>query len=70
MINDEVVGNTVSSSEAINQFETKKKSQKRVDINQLMSKIRESERKEKKESIFFFSLLGCVLVITGIIASL
>ena len=70
MINDEAIVNPVSGSGAINQHETEKKSQKRVDINLLMSKIREGEKKEKKESILFFSLLGCVLVITGIIASL
>ena len=42
----------------------------RVDINNLMSKVREEERKQKKENLVFFGLISSVLVITGIIASL
>ncbi len=42
----------------------------RVDINNLMSKVREEERKQKKENLFFFGLISSVIVITGILASL
>ncbi len=42
----------------------------RVDINNLMSKVREEERKQKKENLVFFGLISSVIVITGIIASL
>ena len=42
----------------------------RVDINDLMSRVREDEKKQKKENIVFFSLIATVIVITGIIASL
>ena len=42
----------------------------RVDINNLMSKVREEERKQKKENLVFFGLISAVIVITGIIASL
>ena len=42
----------------------------RVDINNLMSKVREEERKQKKENLVFFGLISSVVVITGIIASL
>ena len=42
----------------------------RVDINDLMSRVREDEKKQKKENIVFFSLIASVIVITGIIASL
>ena len=41
-----------------------------VDINNLMLKVREEERKQKKENLVFFGLISSVLVITGIIASL
>ena len=42
----------------------------RVNINNLMSKVREQERKERKENLIFFSLISSVILITGIIASL
>ena len=70
MMNSEVINNPVPGDIEVNQVKNKKKTQNKVDINLLMSRVREDEKKEKKESIFFFSLLGCVLVLTGIIASL
>ena len=45
-------------------------SSKRVDINVLLSKVRDDEKKQKKENLVFFSLVASVVVITGIIASL
>ena len=42
----------------------------RVDINDLMSRVRDDEKKQKKENLVFFSLITSVVVITGIIASL
>ena len=42
----------------------------RVDINDLMSRVRDDEKKQKKENIVFFSLVATVLIITGVIASL
>ena len=42
----------------------------RVDINDLMSRVRDDEKKQKKENLVFFGLISSVIVITGIIASL
>ena len=42
----------------------------RVDINDLMLKVRNEEKKEKKENLVFLGLVGSVLVISGVIASL
>ena len=42
----------------------------RVDINTLMSRVREEKKKEKREGLVFFGLIGSVVIITGIIASL
>ena len=42
----------------------------RVDINTLMTKVRQEEKKQKKENFVFFCLITSVVVITGIIASL
>ena len=45
-------------------------SNRRVDINVLLSKVRDDEKKQKKENLVFFGLVASVIVITGIIASL
>ena len=42
----------------------------RVDINDLMSRAREDEKKQKKENLVFFGLVASVVALTGIIASL
>jgi len=42
----------------------------RVDINDLMLKVRNEEKKEKKENLVFLGLIGSVIVISGVIASL
>ena len=42
----------------------------RVNINNLMSKVRADHKKQKKENLVFVGLIGSVVVITGIIASL
>lgn len=47
-----------------------KKMPNRVNINSLLSRVREKEKKEKKENIVIASLVGTVIVVTGIIASL
>ena len=43
---------------------------RRVNINNLMSKVRADYRKQKKENLVFVGLIGSIVVITGIIASL
>ena len=43
---------------------------RRVDINDLLSRVRDNEKKQKKENLVFFGLVVSVLAITGIIASL
>ena len=42
----------------------------KVDINDLLSRAREDEKKQKKENLIFFGLIASVIAITGIIASL
>ena len=43
---------------------------RRVDINDLLSRARDDEKKQKKENLVFFGLIASVIVITGIVASL
>ena len=42
----------------------------RVDINDLLSRARDDEKKQKKENLVFFGVVASVIVITGIVASL
>ena len=43
---------------------------RRVDINDLLSRVRNDEKKQKKENLVFFGLVASVIVVTGIVASL
>ena len=52
------------------QAELKKTPNSKVDINDLLSRVRDEKKKERKENLLFLSLIGSVIVITGIIASL
>ena len=61
MSGDQVIYNKVSKSSSSN---------RRVDINDLLSRARDDEKKQKKENLVFFGLIATVIVITGIIASL
>ena len=45
-------------------------SNRRVDINDLLSRARDDEKKQKKENLVFFGLVASVIVITGVVASL
>ena len=42
----------------------------KVDINDLLSRVRDEKKKERKENLLILGLIGFVIVITGIIASL
>ena len=52
------------------QVEHKKTPNIKVDINDLLSRVRDEKKKERKENLLFLGLIGSVIVITGIIASL
>ena len=52
------------------QADHKKTPNIKVDINHLLSRVRDEKKKERKENLLFLSLIGSVIVITGIIASL
>jgi hypothetical protein len=58
----------------INQLKTStidsKAIKNKVNINLLMAKVRNEEKKQKKESFVILSLIGSVVLATGIIASL
>ena len=55
MSRDQVSINKISNSSSPN---------RRVDINDLLSRARDDEKKQKKENLFFFGLVASVIVIT------
>ena len=68
-----VVLNSLMSGETSSldqQADLKKTPNIKVDINHLLSRVRDEKKKERKENLLFLSLIGSVIVITGIIASL
>ena len=68
-----VVLNSIMSGEISSldqQVDLKKTPNIKVDINHLLSRVRDEKKKERKENLLFLSLIGSVIVITGIIASL
>ena len=67
-INNHTVEDTKNVGMKVDESQTK--SSGRVNINNLMSKVRADHKKQRKENLVFFGLIGSVVVITGIIASL
>tara|TARA_X000000368_G_scaffold234450_1_gene185203 strand:+ start:190 stop:411 length:222 start_codon:yes stop_codon:yes gene_type:complete len=57
-------------SEVYSASKSPSKISSRVDINNLMSRVRAEEKKQKKENLVFFGVISSVIVATGIIASL
>ena len=49
---------------------TFRKSSLRVDINDLISRARQRNKKEKRENYIFLGLVLAVVVVTGVVASL
>ena len=46
------------------------KTKNRVDINDLLNKVRLAQKKERMESTIFFGAVAAVIVVTGIIVSI
>ena len=67
-INNHTVDVSEDVGMKVNKFQTKNSG--RVNINNLMSKVRADYKKQKNENLVFYGLIGSIVVITGIIASL
>ena len=66
-------GEQISAKElnkAINHEALNNASSQRVNINNLLHKVREERTREKKENYVFLGLVVAVLAVTGVIASL
>tara|TARA_B100000029_G_scaffold156328_1_gene151605 strand:- start:116 stop:334 length:219 start_codon:yes stop_codon:yes gene_type:complete len=72
MRGDQVVVNESAKAENLSnsKIENGNSSIHRVDINELLNRARQDEKKQKKENLVFFGLIASVIAITGIIASL
>ena len=68
MSGEQLNAKSLSRSSSIKSF-TKSKTSK-VNINNLLYKVRAEKNKERKENYIFLSLVIGVLAVTGIIASL
>ncbi|MDB9825906.1 hypothetical protein OAB97_01935 [Candidatus Pelagibacter sp.] len=49
--------------------ETKNNSPRRVDINNLLARVREEKKKENKINLVFFSLFASLIFVVGLILS-
>ena len=67
-INNHTVDASKDLGMKVNESQTKNSG--RVNINNLMSKVRADHKKKEKENLVFVGLIGSIVIITGIIASL
>lgn len=70
MSGENISNNSVETQNYEGDLHSLKNQKKRVDINTLLNKVRENQKKEKLESTIFFSLVAAVIVVTGIIISI
>ena len=68
MSGEQITAKELNSTANIDSSAKSKKT--KVNINDLLYKIREEKNKEKKENYVFLSLVIGVLAVTGVIASL
>ncbi len=72
MSGEHIANNSVETQSIEGELHSLKDSskKKRVDINDLLNKVRSAEKKEKIESTIFFGLVAAVIVVTGVIVSI
>ena len=72
MSGERITNDSVETQNLEGELHSYKNSSKknRVDINVLLNKVRLAQKKEKRESTIFFSLIAAVIVVTGIIVSI
>ena len=70
MSGEHITNNSVETQNYDGELHSLKNQKKRVDINTLLNKVRENQKKEKLESTIFFSLVAAIIVVTGIIISI
>ncbi len=56
-------------TESNSKLDANKKSNRKVNINELLNRVRDKQKKEKRESLIFISLISFLVILTGIIVS-
>ena len=69
MSTEKIIINGKDDLAALITSKTDKKSSGRVDINNLIARVRLEKQKENKTNMIFLSLVVCLLVIVGTILS-
>ena len=69
MSREQIAIDEISSATKGQSFKTNTIS-KRANINELLSKVREEKKREKKENYIFLLLIFGVIAVAGVIASL
>ena len=69
MSGEQLTAKELNKSRNINPFANIKPKTSRVNINNLLYKVRVEKNKERKENYMFLGLVVGVLAVTGIIAS-
>jgi len=72
MSGEQITNNSVETQNLEDELYSLKDSprKKRVDINDLLNKVRLAQKKEKMESTIFFGLVAGVIIVTGLIVSI
>ncbi len=72
MSGEQIANNSVETQSIEGELHSLKDSskKKKVDINDLLNKVRLAQKKEKIESTIFFGLVAAVIVVTGVIVSI
>lgn len=70
MSGEQVTNNSINNQNYEGNAGSTKNSKKKVDINNLLNRVRANQKKEKLESTIFFTLVAAVIVITGVIISI
>ena len=72
MSGEQIANNSVETQSIEGELHSLKDSskKKKVDINDILNKVRLAQKKEKIESTIFFGLVAAFIVVTGIIVSI
>ena len=70
MSGEQITNNSVETQNLEGELHSSRIPKRRVDINVLLNNVRSAQKKEKRETTIFFSLVAGVIIITGVIVSI
>jgi len=69
MSGEQIIAKVLSNTSGV-QLSKKSNNESKVNINDLLSKVRQEKEKEKKENYIFLGVICAAITVTGVIASL